>query len=159
MKRGKVKSKKEEINKFFIYSVYFIIFSFLGSLIEYFFGFFGGAGIAYDKAIYEMFNLKIYFISFYGLVGLSLVFFNNIIEKRKKKIKFIYRGLFNGILIVSWELIGGLFSIFVYGHSFWDYSNHPLNFMGIISLRMALLWIVAGYFFSLIYEFIIKKIK
>ncbi len=158
MKKEKVKSKKKK-SKFLKYLIYFVIFSFLGSLMEYLFGFFGGAGIAYDKAIYEMFNLKIYFISFYGLVGLSLVFFNNFMEKRKKKIKFFYRGLFNGILIVSWELIGGLFSIFVYGHSFWDYSNHPFNFMGIISLRMALLWIVAGYFFSLAYKLIIRKIK
>ena len=154
-----MKKKVKPKNKFLKYFIYFIIFSFLGSLIEYLFGFFGGAGIAYDKAIYEMFDLKIYFISFYGLVGLSLVGFNNFIEKREEKIKFFYRGLFNGILIVSWELIGGLFSIFVYGHAFWNYSSQPLNFMGIISLRMALLWTVAGYFFSFIYEFIIKKIK
>ena len=70
-------------SKFLKYFIYFVIFSFLGSLMEYLFGFFGGAGIAYDKALYETFNLKIYFISFYGLVGLSLVFFNNFIEKRK----------------------------------------------------------------------------
>ena len=151
------KKKNKKLKKFLIYLIYFISFSFIGSLMEYLFGFFGGEGIAYDKALYEILNIKIYFISFYGLVGLTLVLLNNFLEK--KKIKFVLRGLINGILIVAWELIGGLFSIFVYGHSFWDYSNHSFNFMGIISLSMSFLWIIVGYIFSFIYEFMIKKIN
>jgi uncharacterized membrane protein len=150
--------KKKKVNKLLRYLIYFIIFSFIGSLIEYIFGFFGGTGVAYDRGLFEMFNIKIYFISFYGLVGLSLIFFENLFDKiNKQKIKFIYQGLLNGALIVLWELVGGLFSIAVYGHSFWDYSNQPLNFMGIISLPMSLIWILAGYSFSFIYKFVIKK--
>jgi uncharacterized membrane protein len=152
--------KKARKNKLLKYFIYFIIFSFMGSLIEYLFGFFGGTGIAFDKALYEMFNIKFYFIPFYGIVGLTLIFFENFFEKiNKHKIKFIYQGLLNGIVIVSWELVGGLFSIFIYGHNFWDYSNQSLNFMGIISLQMSLLWVVMGYFFSFIYQILIKKIK
>lgn len=139
------------------YPVYFIIFSFMGSLIEYLYGFIGGTGISYDRALYELFNIKIFFIPFYGLVGLSLVFFEKILTKHK--IKIIYQGLLNGLLIISWELIGGLFSIMVFGHGFWDYSKQPLNFYGIISVKMSLLWILTGYLFSFIYRFFIKKYK
>jgi len=155
--KKKVKSK----NKFLKYFIYFVIFSFMGSLIEFLFGFFSGATIiAYDKALLEMFNIKFYFIPFYGLVGVCLIFFENLFEKiNKHKIKFAYQGLLDGIFIVLWELVGGLFSIFVYGHNFWDYSNDPFNFLGIISLRMSLLWILMGYFFNLVYHIIIKKIK
>ena len=129
----------------------------MGSLIEYIFGFFGGTGIAYDRGLFEMFNIKIYFISFYGLVGLSLVFLENFLIKHK--IKFIFHGLFDALLIILWELIGGLFSIATSGHAFWDYSKQPFNFLGIISLQMSLIWVVVGYFFSFIYKFIIKRFE
>jgi uncharacterized membrane protein len=152
--------KKVRKNKLLKYFIYFIIFSFLGSIIESLFGFFGGTGIAYDRGLFEMFNIKIYFISFYGLVGLSLIFLENFFEKRNKhKIKIIYQGLLNALLIVLWELIGGLFSIATSGHAFWDYSKQPFNFLGIISLQMSLIWIVVGYFFSLIYKFIIRRFE
>jgi uncharacterized membrane protein len=142
------------------YLIYFIIFSLTGSLIEYIFGFFGGTGIAYDRGLYEMFNIRIYFISFYGLVGLSLIFLENFFEKLKKhKMKIIYQGLLNAALIVLWELVGGLFSIATSGHAFWNYSQQPLNFMGIISLQMSLIWIVVGYLFSFVYKFVIKKFE
>lgn len=130
----------------------------MGSFIEYLFGFFGGTGVAYDRGLYEMFSIKFYFILFYGLVGLSLIFFEDFFEKiNKHKYKIAYQGLLNAALIVLWELVGGLFSIAVYGHSFWDYSKDSLNFMGIISLQMSLYWVLVGYFFSLIYRFIISK--
>jgi len=137
------------------YSIYFIIFSFIGSLLEYLFRFVEGTGIAYDKGLYELFNVKIFFIPFYGLVGLSLIFFDRFLEK--KKIKIFYMGILNGLLIVSWEFVGALFSIVVLGHKVWDYSEHILNFNGMISLQMSFLWILIGYLFALLYKYIIKK--
>jgi len=146
---------KKRFLKIIKYIIYFIIFSIIGSLIEYLFGFIGGRGIAYDKGLYELFNVKIFFIPFYGLVSLSLILFNKILDK--KKVKFFYRGLLNGILIVSWELVGALFSIAIFGHKLWDYSNHILNLNGMISLQMSFLWLIAGYIFALLYKYIIKK--
>jgi uncharacterized membrane protein len=145
-------NKKNNLLRYFIY---FIIFSFIGSLIEYLYGFIGGTGIAYDRTLYELTNIKIFFISFYGLVCLSLILFEKFLNK--KKIKTIYYGLLNGILIVCWELVGGLFSISLFGHNFWDYSKQPFNFYGIISIEMFLFWVLAGYIFSFIYKFIIEK--
>jgi len=149
---------KKNKRDLFRYIIYFIIFSFIGSLIEYSFKFFGGAGIAYDQGLYKLLNIKLYFIPLYGLVGLSLVLLENFLEKLKKpKIKFVYFGLFNALIIILWELIAGLACIFAFGYVFWDYSGYFLDFMGIISLQVSLLWVVIGYLFSFIYEFIIKK--
>jgi uncharacterized membrane protein len=121
--------------------------------MEYLFGFFGGKGIAYDRGLYLLFNVKLFFIPFYGAVGLILIKFEKFFDK--KKIKFIYRGFLDAIIILSWELIGGLFSIILFGHSIWDYSNHILNFLGIISLQMFLVWVIVAYLFSLLYRYII----
>ncbi len=147
--------KKRNLKILVKYIIYFIIFSFIGSLIEYLFGFLGGRGIAYDRGLYELFNIKIFFIPFYGLVSLILILFDKILDK--KNVKFVYRGILNGLLIVSWELIGALFSIAVFGHKLWDYSNHTINLNGMISLQMSFLWIIAGYLFALLYRYIIKK--
>lgn len=145
------------MKKIIRYSIYFIIFSFVGSLVEYFFGFFGGTGVAYYRSLYELFNIKIYFIPFYGIIGIILILFGRIFDK--KKISIYYRGFLNGLLIIAWELIGGLFTIIVFGHNMWNYTEHLLNFKGIISVQMSLLWIAAGYVFSWVYEYAIKRFE
>lgn len=147
--------KKRHIRILIKYFIYFVIFSFVGSLMEFLFGFVKGSGIAYDKGLQELFNVKIFFIPFYGLVGLSLIFFDKFLEK--KKVNIFYMGVLNGLLIVSWEFAGALFSIVVLGHKVWDYSNHFFNFNGMISLQMSFLWIIIGYLFVLLYKYVIKK--
>ncbi|VVB82113.1 Putative ABC-transporter type IV [uncultured archaeon] len=147
---NKKKSKKISriLRKYFFY---FVIFSLVGSLIEW--AFKGGQGISYDQGIYFLFGIKLLFIPFYGLGGLILIFFERFLEK--EKIKFIYQGFLDGVIIVTWELIGGLFTLLVLHQRFWNYSSQPFNFMGIISLKMFLVWIAIGYVFSLIYKYII----
>ncbi len=149
--------KRNLKNTLIRYLVYFIVFSFIGSLIEYLFGFVGGSGIAYYRSLYELTNIKIYFIPFYGIVGITLILFGRIFDKRK--INFYYQGLLNGLLIISWELIGGLFAITIFGHNLWDYSNQMLNFRGIICIQISLLWILTGYIFSFVYKYIIKRFE
>ena len=41
------------------YIIYFVIFSFVGSFIELLSRLNGGKGVAYDKAIYQFFNIKL----------------------------------------------------------------------------------------------------
>lgn len=123
--------------------------------MESIFGLFlGRTAFAYDKGLYLLFHVKLFFIPYYGLVGLILVYFEKLFDK--KKIPFIYHGLLDSIVILSWELIGGLFSIIVFGQKLWDYSNHFMNFFGIISLQMFFIWICVAYLFSLIYRHIIS---
>ncbi|MFA5724393.1 MAG: hypothetical protein WC979_09125 [Candidatus Pacearchaeota archaeon] len=135
----------------------FVIFSFLGSLIEFSSRFLGGSGRAYDNGIFLLTGLKIYFIYLYGLVGIILLFIEKLYDKLKIKLR--WRGLLNGISITIIELISGLITIGIWGFNFWDYSNKLLNFKGIISLPMFLLWTIFGYLFSLFYKFIYKKLN
>lgn len=142
--------------KLIFYVTCFIAFSFLGSLMEYLFGFFGGTGFAYNRMVEYFFHIKIYFIPYYGTTSLILLMSERFLDKRK--IKFVYRGLLIGIIITIWELISGLFTLSTIGINFWDYSSQPFNFLGVISLKMSLLWVGVGYLFSLIYQYILKPV-
>ncbi|VVB83839.1 Putative ABC-transporter type IV [uncultured archaeon] len=148
------KKTKRRIKIFTLYFFYFIVFSFVGSLIEHLSILIGGEGIDYDKLIYQWFNVKIYFISFYGVGALLMIFLGQLMDR--KKVKFLYRGFFNSLIIVIWEFIGGLFCLFVLGERLWDYSREPFNFMGIVSLQIFLIWLVLGYIFSIIYRYGIR---
>ena len=148
------KIKKNILIKYFFY---FILFSLAGSLLEYFSKFIGGTGIAYDKGLYQLLGIKLFFIPFYGFGGLILIFFEKFMDR--KKIKFGYRGILNAGVITIWELCGGLFTLLIFGQKFWDYSNHPLNFLGIISLQIFLIWIFIGYLFSFIYRYFINLLS
>jgi len=148
--------KKQTKFKIIEYSLIFIIFSFLGSLIEYLSHFIGGSGIAYDKSIFLITGLKIFFIPFYGLVGIILFYSEKLMDKIKTK--FIYRGIIHGITITLLELIFGYFGFLIFKTKIWNYSNQFLNFEGYISAGMFLIWSLAGYIFSVLY-LLLKKLK
>lgn len=147
--------KKRKIPSWLKYVLYFVVFSFAGSLLEYFYGFLDGTGISYDRFFYHYFQIKIFFIPYYGVIGLILLFFNKYLDK--KKIKTIYRGVLNAVVITSWEFVSGLFCLIVLKQRFWDYSEAPLNFLGIVSFPMFLKWILIGYLFAIVYEKLLKK--
>jgi uncharacterized membrane protein len=149
--------KKETWKKLGKYLFYFIIFSFLGALLEYLFGLIRGNPIFYWRSLYLITGLKIPFIPFYGGVFLLLVLFQDFLSK--KKVPFYYWGLLNSTLVISWELLGGLIGLYIFKELIWDYSTHILNFMGIISLPMFLLWVVGGYVFSFIYLYVNKILR
>jgi uncharacterized membrane protein len=146
----------ENRKKWWKYLILFVIFSFLGSFMEYTYGFIGGVGIFYDKAIYQWFEIKILFIPYYGLSAIILFLFEQFMES--KKINIIYHGFLNALIITNWEFFSGLFSLIVFKQRFWNYSNHSFNILGLISFPMFLRWIMVGYIFSLIYYFILRKI-
>lgn len=151
--KGGEKMKKEGKHFLCKYLFYFVIFSLIGSLIEW--SFYFGKGIPYDQGLYLLLGVKLFFIPFYGLGGIILTLLDQFLEA--KKIKFIYWGLFNGVASVLWELTGGVFTLLIFHEMFWNYSNQSFNFMGIISLRMFLVWTLVGYFFSIIYQRKISK--
>ncbi|MCK5043996.1 hypothetical protein KAR52_03285 [Candidatus Pacearchaeota archaeon] len=150
----KIKNWWKKLGK---YSIYFVIFSFLGALLEYLFGLIMGNPVFYFRSLYLITGLKIPFIPFYGGVFLILILFQNFLSK--KKIPFYSWGLLNTILIISWELLWGLIGLYIFKRLIWDYSTHILNFMGIISLPMFLLWVAGGYVFSLIYVCVNKVLR
>ncbi len=139
------------------YIFFFLFFSFAGFLLEFFFGIIRGkSSIPYDQTLYQIFGIKSVFIPFYGEGALVLILFEKFLDR--KKIKFFLRGFLDGLIIIAWELTGGALAILLLNERFWDYSNHPFNFFGIISLNMSIIWIFVGYLFSFIYRKIIKKL-
>ena len=132
-------------SKLIRYILYFVSFSFIGLIFEYLLG-----SVFYSKGIYGLFHIKIPLLFFYGFGFLILVYFEKYIYSKKASIYF--KGLINGLIIISYELFGGLVSILVFGNNLWDYSNHILNFMGIISLPASLIWITSGYLFTIFYQ-------
>jgi uncharacterized membrane protein len=147
----------DSAKKIFRYIIYFIIFSFLGSLMEYSSSFIGGKGIYYDQGLYIWFGKEIPFIPLYGLGGVTLILLQNYLSQ--KNVNRIFFGLVNGAVITAIEFLSGFFSLIVFKRIFWSYSHQLLNFRGIISLPMFLTWILVGYIFSLVYFLIIKKLE
>lgn len=148
----------KKINKVIIkYSIVFITFSLLGSLIEFISSLIFGKGVAYDQTIYLITGLKVFFIPFYGIVGMVIFSFENLMSKYKFPI--YVKGIINGSTITILELIFGFLGFIIFKVRFWDYSNQFLNLRGYISIGMFLLWSIMGFIFSLIYSSIKKLIK
>jgi len=159
MKKSHTSSKKYKYHNFLKYVLLIIIFSFAGALLELLWSYIltGNVDI-FDKGIFYYFGWKIFFIPFYGVAGLILIFFEKLMDKRKVKIKLRYKGLLIGLFINIFELVTGLFCLLILKHQFWNYSNLPFNFLGIISIPTAINWVIIGYLFTLLYHFVIKKL-
>jgi uncharacterized membrane protein len=137
--------------KLFKYPLFFILFSFIGLIIEnIFFFIIGDAPRFYDKSIYLFLGIKIPFILIYGFVGCVLLKVQSI------KMNFLLRGILNGIIIICFEFLIGFISLEL-NYRAWDYSNQFLNLLGIISLQMSILWIILGIVFSFIYKLIMER--
>ena len=149
--------EKQTKKKIIKYSVLFILFSFIGALLEYLFTLIVGVPISYYwRSLYLLTGLKIPFIPFYGGIFLLLIFIQRLLQS--KKVPFILWGGINAFLIIIYEFIFGLLGFKTFKVLIWDYTSHIPNMMGIISLNMSILWILAGYLFSIIYLIINQKI-
>jgi len=146
---------KKIAKKLIKYSLVFIIFSFLGSLLEFISSLIFKKGVAYDKTIFLITGLKLFFIPFYGLVGMILLSTENLMSKYK--VKICIRGFVHGLTITILELIFGYLGFLLFNVKLWDYSSHLINFQGYISLEMFLFWSIMGFVFSFS-ECLIKKL-
>lgn len=145
--------KKNNLKKSIKIISLFFFFSFLGTLIEALFYIFDGISPTfYDKTIFFFFGIKIPFLLFYGFMGLLLVSIEKILCKIK--VNFILRGILYGLIIVASEFFVGLISLRLFNFRPWDYSGHLLNFMGVVSVQMFLIWCIIGIMFTLIYSLI-----
>lgn len=135
------------------YSIIFIIFSFLGALLEFLFTKFTNQELFYfDRTFFLLTGIRIPFIPFYGALFVILIALQGFLLRNK--IKLIYIGLINGLVMTLWELVWGIVGLKIFNRLLWDYSLQPLNFMGIISLPMSILWIISGYVLAFTYYLI-----
>lgn len=109
---------------------YFIIYSFLGYVIETLFGIF-------TKGVWESRQSFLYgpFCAIYGLGACIMIMFLHNYQKK-------YNALFiGGFIIGSFiEYLVSLIGEFVLGVKWWDYSNMPLNINGRVCVYFSLFW-------------------
>lgn len=135
---------------FFVLAFIFMVFSFLGWVLEVFFrrfvsskkwinpGFLKGPYLPiYGTGIIVLFAYTTFLLNFKNYFHNDIVFDLVII-------------LGIGILMTLIELIAGIIFICKMKIKLWDYSNRPLNFKGVICLEFSIIWTILGsifYFF------------
>lgn len=109
---------------------YFIIYSFLGYIVETLFGIF-------TKGVWESRQSFLYgpFCAIYGLGAVIMIVFLHRYEKK-------YNALFIGGFIIGsiTEYLVSLIGEIILGVKWWDYSNMPLNINGRICVYFSLFW-------------------
>lgn len=139
---------KNKLSKFYTYLLYFLMFSFLGWLMEtaysfYELGHFTKRGFLYGPLC-----------PIYGWGALILIMFFN--KYKGKSIKlFVYAA----IVFSAFEYLVGYGMDALFSAKWWDYTNEFLNLNGRISIFYSFVWgIVALLFINYIYPFFKKKL-
>lgn len=101
-------------------------------------------------------------VSVYGhlciIYGIGIVFYY-LITHHVKNLNFVLKFLIYAVLGTSIELICGLLLKYGLNMMAWSYENSFLNFMGIICLRMFIIWGILGFIFEKVNIYIEKFVK
>ncbi|XP_025107331.1 transmembrane protein 229A-like isoform X2 [Pomacea canaliculata] len=74
---------------------------------------------------------------------------------RRRGYSMVYRLPLYVLTIYTWEFTCGLLLRLINACS-WDYSHYPLNFMGLVTLTYAPLWVVLCLFHDMLYQYIYR---
>lgn len=135
---------------FIIIAFVFMVFSFLGWVLELFFRRFVSQKKWVNPGFLRGPYLPIYGI---GVVTLTAYIFLMLLLEESFPSKLLFDSIIVlgiGLLMTLIELIGGLIFIKGMNMRLWDYSDRKFNFEGIICLEFSLIWTVLGglfYFF------------
>lgn len=155
VKEEKISSKSKKISnrkklpRIYIYILYFLLFSFIGWLIETCFSFYALGHFTKRGFLYGP------LCPIYGWGALILIMFFSTYKKHNLKL-FIYAALIFSIFeyIVSFGM-EALFSL-----KWWDYTDEFMNLNGRISIFYSFAWgIIAILVINFIYPFFKKKIN
>ena len=124
-----------EINLFNLVT-YFIVYSFLGWLMESIF-----RSICEKKLINTGF-LRGPFCPIYGIGSIIMLVFLQNFANLPILLFFI-----SIIILTSWEYIVGVLLEKIFNTKYWDYSNHKFNFQGRICLTNSIYWGILGVLF------------
>lgn len=123
-------------NKLMELLIYFILYSFLGWVMESIF-----RSICEKKVINTGF-LKGPFCPIYG-IGATIMFL--FLEGVANKPILLF--LIAIVVLTAWEYVVGVFLETVFHTKYWDYSDHKINFQGRICLTNSIFWGVLGVLF------------
>lgn len=115
---------------------YFIIYSFLGWIMESVF-----RSICEKKMINTGF-LRGPFCPIYGIGAIIMFIFLESLENNIIKLFFV-----SVIVLTIWEYLVGVLLEKLFKTKYWDYSDHKLNFQGRICLTNSIYWGILGIIF------------
>ena len=122
--------------KFFEILTYFLIYSFLGWVIESIFR------SIIEKKIINTGFLKGPICPIYGIGALIMSFVLNGLSNN-----LICLFIASMIILTIWEYIVGVFLEKTFHTKYWDYSDHKINFQGRICLTNSIYWGILGVVF------------
>lgn len=122
--------------KFFEILTYFLIYSFLGWVIESIFR------SIIEKKIINTGFLKGPICPIYGIGALIMSFVLDGLSNN-----LIYLFIASMIILTIWEYIVGVFLEKTFHTKYWDYSDHKINFQGRICLTNSIYWGILGVVF------------
>lgn len=143
------KSTRKRLPKFYIYFMYFLIFAFLGWLLETFYslyelGHFTKRGFLYGPIC-----------PIYGFGALILILYFT--KYRGKSLKLFF---YSAIVFSIFEYVVSYFLDALFAQKWWDYTNEFFNLNGRISIFYSfVLGISAIIFINHLYPFFKKKIN
>lgn len=134
--------------KLFFTITYFLIYSFLGWVMESIFR------SIIEKRIINTGFLKGPICPIYGIGAFIM---SNVLSNFSNNLILLF---FSSMIILSlWEYIVGVFLEKVFHTKYWDYSDHKINFQGRICLSNSIYWGILGVLFiKYIHPFIQKII-
>ncbi|MFA5127739.1 MAG: putative ABC transporter permease [Patescibacteria group bacterium] len=139
-----LRSKISKINLSVIESgiIYFVIYGFIGWLIDSMYRSFEAGQIIFG-GMFLSFYWPIPFAPIYGFGALILIAFKKVLWNKNP---FLVVPAV-GIILTAVEYLGGEFTLAVLQHRAWDYSKNFLNFRGHIDLLNGLCWMALGWAF------------
>lgn len=124
------------IEQFFWFFTYFLLYSFLGWVMESIF-----RSIIEQKIINTGF-LKGPICPIYGIGAFIMVF---ILNRLSNNIIILFFA--SMIILTIWEYVVGVFLEKTFHTKYWDYSDHKFNFQGRVCLTNSICWGVLGVLF------------
>ena len=143
------KSSKKKLPRIYIYFIYFLIFSFVGWLLETCFSFYSLGHFTKRGFLFGP------LCPIYGWGALMLIIFFSTYKKHNLKL-FVYAAILFTVFeyVVSYGM-EALFSL-----KWWDYTSEFMNLNGRVSIFYSFAWgIIAILFVNFIYPFFKKKIN
>ena len=135
-------------NTFFHIVTYFVIYSFLGWVLE---------SVVRTICERKIINTGFLIGSFCPIYGFGAIIMILFLERFKNNILLLF--LISVIILSLWEYIVGALLEKFFSTKYWDYSNHKFNYKGRICLTNSIAWGILGVLFiNYIHPFIIQML-
>lgn len=136
-------------NAFFNILTYWVIYSFLGWVLE------SIVRTICEKKIINTGFLKGPFCPIYGFGAIIMILF---LDRFKNNVLFLF--LISIIVLTLWEYIVGVLLEKLFSTKYWDYSDHKLNYKGRICLTNSIAWGILGVLFiNYIHPFVMQMLN